>query len=158
MKKSILAVAVALAASLLHADLLYWQVLEEVGKTFNYAQLYYTTDPGPLTTDGTAVKVGGLVSGSGLTSTSSHAADITGIDNISGFYVGFFSSAEDNYSSLGFSNWLSYSDVLSAMDRSWNDGKNVQTHTSVATFVPEPTSGLLLLLGLAGLAVRRKRA
>ena len=153
MKKSILAVAVALAASLLHADLLYWQVSDQTGLDFNYAQLYYTTGEATTAENGTAIIPGG-------TSTSSMTpkeADITGINNISGFYVGFFSSAEDDYRSLGFSNWLSYNDVATAITRSWEAGKDVQSATSVATFVPEPTSGLLLLLGLAGLAVRRKR-
>ena len=156
MKKSILAVAVMMAASLLHADLLYWQVLEEANITFNYAQLYYTTDPQASAENGTPIAIGGWYDHATLSSTTAKA-DLSSIkDDISGFYVGFFSGTTAD-SALGVSNWLSYSDVLSAMDRSWNDGKNVQTHTSVATFVPEPTSGLLLLLGLAGLAVRRKR-
>ena len=154
MKKSILAVAVAMAAFLLRAELLYWQVSKDAGKTFDYAQLYYTTDPQTSAANGTVVEKGGLVSGSGLTSTSPQAADITGIENISGFYVGFYSGSGD---ALDVSRWLSYSEVATAIERSWTEGKNVQSATSVATFVPEPTSGLLLLLGLAGLAVRRKR-
>ena len=154
MKKSILAVAVAMAASLLQADFLHWQVSEDAGKTFDYAQLYYTTASVDSATDGTAVNNGGGYEGAGLTSTPELVADITGIDDISGFYVGFYSGSSG---ALGVSRWLSYSEVATAIDRSWNEGRNVQSATSVATFVPEPTSGLLLLLGLAGLAVRRKR-
>jgi len=154
MKKSILAVAVAMAAFLLRAELLYWQVSDQAGITFDYAQLYYTTEPQASAANGTAIVSGGTVSGSGLTSTSPRAADITGIDDISGFYVGFYSGSSG---ALGVSRWLSYSEVATAIERSWTEGKNVQSATSVATFVPEPTSGLLLLLGLAGLAVRRKR-
>ena len=155
MKKSILAVAVAMAAFLLRAELLYWQVSEAAGKTFDYAQLYYTTDPQTSAANGTPIVSGGTVSGSGLTSTSPQAADITGIDDISGFYVGFFKSGSSN--AFDVSRWLSYSEVATAIERSWDESKGVQAATSVATFVPEPTSGLLLLLGLAGLAVRRKR-
>ena len=154
MKKSILAVAVALAASLLHADLLYWQVSDQVGPDFNYAQLYYTTGEATTAGGGTPILTGGTSS----SVMAPQMADITGINNISGFYVDFFSgSTEAGYDSLGVSNWLSYNDVLSAMYRFGEGGKDVQIATSVATFVPEPTSGLLLLLGLAGLAVRRKR-
>jgi len=156
MKKSILAVAVAMAASLLQADFLHWQVSEDAGKTFDYAQLYYTTASVDSAKDGTAVNNGGGYEGAGLKSTPELVADITGINDISGFYVGFFTSADSN-NPFDVSRWLSYNDVLSAIDRSWNEVKDVQAATSVATFVPEPTSGLLLLLGLAGLAVRRKR-
>lgn len=35
---------------------------------------------------------------------------------------------------------------------------SVATSTTTATVAPEPTSGLLMLLGLAGLALKRKRA
>lgn len=155
MKKSILAVAVAMAAFLLQADFLHWQVSEDAGKTFDYAQLYYTTEPQASAANGKVVEKGGLVSGSQLTSTPERVADITGIDDISGFYVGFFNSGSSD--AFDVSRWLSYSEVATAIERSWDEGKNVQAATSVATFVPEPTSGLLLLLGLAGLAVRRKR-
>ena len=155
MKKSILAVAVAMAAFLLRAELLYWQVSEDAGKTFDYAQLYYTTASVDSATGGKAVNVGGGYEGVGLTSTPELKADITGIDDISGFYVGFFKSGSSD--AFDVSRWLSYSEVATAIERSWDEGKGVQAATSVATFVPEPTSGLLLLLGLAGLAVRRKR-
>ena len=157
MKKSILAVAVALAASLLHADLLYWQVSEQANITFDYAQLYYTTGSATTAADGRTVDLGGGYEPATM-SDQLRAAELSSItDPISGFYVGFFSSS-DKETPFNVSNWLSYNDVLSAMDKSWDGSKYVQSHTSVATFVPEPTSGLLLLLGLAGLAVRRKRA
>lgn len=39
-----------------------------------------------------------------------------------------------------------------------NAGGTITSWTSAASAVPEPTSGLLLLLGIAGLALRRKHA
>ena len=47
-------------------------------------------------------------------------------------------------------------DTTIAFQSMENATKNVSSWTAVA--VPEPTSGLLLLLGMAGLALRRRRA
>lgn len=41
-----------------------------------------------------------------------------------------------------------------ALTATWNGGTQMSTYAAV----PEPTSGLLMLLGIAGLALRRKRA
>lgn len=41
-------------------------------------------------------------------------------------------------------------------DTSWNIGYGTQS--GVTASIPEPTSGLLMLVGLAGLALRRRRA
>ena len=41
---------------------------------------------------------------------------------------------------------------------SWNPGGGYLTSGGYTVNVPEPTSGLLLLLGIAGLALKRKRA
>lgn len=56
----------------------------------------------------------------------------------------------------GASGIYNYTDVVSL----WTGGSGVpeQKLFSPAFMVPEPTSGLLMLLGIAGLALRRKRA
>ena len=43
------------------------------------------------------------------------------------------------------------------MDDSFNEGNGINASTTIGA-VPEPTSGLLLLLGVAGLSLRRRRA
>ena len=54
---------------------------------------------------------------------------------------------------VGISSWLAY-------DAGFIGGKSMSAKEAVFTgfHVPEPTSGLLMLLGMAGLALRRRRA
>ena len=76
----------------------------------------------------------------------------------------FGMGAEYNYNDItgGMANqdfsWSSYGEVDFRTATSWQSGEidNIGWY-SVAS-VPEPTSGLLLLLGVAGLALRRRRA
>ena len=44
------------------------------------------------------------------------------------------------------------------MELSLEDGTSTMAWSKMGTAVPEPTSGLLMLVGLAGLALRRRRA
>jgi len=81
----------------------------------------------------------------------------TGCGEDDTFYVQLYDN-DDNL--LGFSDGFSYDDLL-ALDAVYVpgiQGSGAGTWT-VSTFnVPEPTSGLLMLLGIAGLALKRKRA
>ena len=56
------------------------------------------------------------------------------------------------YSFVGRNQWSSALSALGSDKDSWNG-----TAYTLTNVVPEPTSGLLLLLGMAGLALRRKR-
>ncbi len=56
------------------------------------------------------------------------------------------------YSFVGRNQWSSALTTLGSDQDSWNG-----TAYTLTNVVPEPTSGLLLLLGMAGLALRRKR-
>jgi hypothetical protein len=48
--------------------------------------------------------------------------------------------------------------VVAFYELSLEDGTSTIAWNKIGTAVPEPTSGLLMLVGLAGLALRRKRA
>lgn len=65
-------------------------------------------------------------------------------------------TASDSANRVAFG-WLSYDDVKNSIFAAGNlSGASAFTVGS-AMLVPEPTSGLLMLLGFAGLALRRKR-
>ncbi len=167
MKKVLLICVAALAAVAIRADYLVWQVTDN-GVQFNYAQLYYTTGSNKTAQNGARVTTGnGYVhSSTAITSVGKTVADLGGSTDelgISGFYVELYSYAGSQYVKQAVSDWMSLSAASSAIQSVADSGKSVSTDTAVATFtangsIPEPTSGLLLLLGLSALALRRKIA
>jgi len=163
MKKVLLICVAALAAVAIRADYLIWQV-NTPNVEFNYAQLYYTTS-GTAASGGTSVENGGWVaSSSGNHTTPATIADLDrSVSGITGFYVELYSYAGSQYVKQAVSDWMSLSAASSAIQSVADGGKTISTDSAVATFeangsIPEPTSGLLLLLGLSALALRRKIA
>lgn len=167
MKKVLLICVAALAAVAIRADYLVWQV-KDTGVQFNYAQLYYTTGANEAAQNGTRVTTGNgyVYSETAITSVGKTVADLggttTGLD-ITGFYVELYSYAGSQYVKQAVSDWMSLSAASSAIQSVADGGKTISTDSAVATFeangsIPEPTSGLLLLLGLSALALRRKIA
>ena len=167
--KTVSSVALALAASTASADLIYWQIQAATGNQHagananklipfayatisagdsqSYTQLHMYDDDGaqtgssllvPLATDPTSTEA--IYSG-------------TFDDSVTSFLVELW---DNGGTRVG---WQSYS-ASALADNIWKDGEpsaSGGTPLTVTGVVPEPTSGLLLLLGMAGLALRRKR-
>lgn len=126
-------------------------------------------DSGKGLTDFTSLSSKATSSAGAITATSFSADKPTGIDTITTFFAiidgdNIFVSAEVSGMYQATSTTpLNFSPTTAskAAVTEWTTGS-----TSVATAggwytaaaVPEPTSGLLLLLGMAGLALKRKRA
>ena len=169
MKKLLLGLAV-IASLAVRAEgtadyqILYWQVdSSEVAKyspQASYANLYASFDGGAtrIGEDGRAIAA--------VTAPESQTTDVaswtTGSYDFTGasFYVELLN---DHLDTVATSQGVSYDTLKSQfMDIGGPSWYAPVTHTGVYGFgafaVPEPTSGLLLLFGLAGLALRRKRA
>ncbi len=161
-KAILLGAAVAMATASLNASTLYWQVADQgEGNEFTYAQVYATTTKG-----GEGTVVAAAAADEGGRSVSPVISDLGSTDYSSYyFYVELanYSSATGetttrsvnkdypwSYSELVSSGYISTGDSLSAPSAFANgalDGGSV----------PEPTSGVLLLIGGALLALRRRR-
>ena len=154
MRKLILTMILGLAAGIAKADMmLYWTVDPKV-KGYDYAVLYgISHDENNVdvykaldaVTAGSAIDTNVSVSTKEIPGTggSEYANYIVRLFNNSAVT---YESSIYSYNSLAAHVWAT--DMLSMK----------ATEAFVFRAVPEPTSGLLLLLGVAGLALKRKRA
>ena len=154
MRKLILTMILGLAAGIAKADMmLYWTVDPKV-KGYDYAVIYgISHDENNVdvykaldaVTAGSAIDTNVSVSTKEIPGTggSEYANYIVRLFNNSAVT---YESSIYSYNSLAAHVWAT--DMLSMK----------ATEAFVFRAVPEPTSGLLLLLGVAGLALKRKRA
>ena len=84
-----------------------------------------------------------------MTTTGSAATTVDGLPSDGYWGISPVTAQEDPFIAAAGGKW--------SMDADFNEGNGVNVSTAVQS-VPEPTSGLLLLLGMAGLALKRRRA
>ena len=163
MKKLMMAAAVGLGMLAARAELadryFYWQVMAAESE-FSYAKLYTLMDgeKSYFTIGDTAARA--VASAEGGLTTESVFANLGKSD-----WAGYGFSVEtydDSGVMVGISDLLGYAaiaDYVFDYQQMMERGVAGLTPLGIAVHdVPEPTGGLLLLLGLAGLALRRKRA
>lgn len=159
---SVLAVFTAVA---LKADTLYWQVADNSMGDFTYATLYAvpTANAGQAGTEITSVLADGvdLASVNEGTKVSPVLTDITGYGSTYSFYVEVTNYAGESRSLNQNYPWT-YNELLS--NGYISTGSSMSVPTAIASgsalnggSVPEPTSGMLLLIGGSLLALRRRR-
>ena len=109
-----------------------------------------------------AIATGATAAGRGSTGISIKGGNFAANENVSSFMVIFdnaSAAAADNYA---FTEVANVTISSGGADDSINYGTFANATAATggwqSTDVPEPTSGLLLLLGVAGLALKRKRA
>ena len=155
MRKLILTMILGLAAGIAKADvMLYWTVDPNV-KGYDYAVIYGISRDKENNVD-VYKALDAVTAGSAIdTNVSVSTKEIpgTGGSEYANYIVRLFNnsavtyeSSIYSYNSLAAHVWAT--DMLSMK----------ATEAFVSRAVPEPTSGLLLLLGVAGLALKRKRA
>ena len=168
--KKLLTLAVALgAAALTHAASFNWKVNGE-SETVNY-QVYIV---GSIVTTWTSVSdiataastFGSATSGT-ITKQSSRNISANGTASIESISkdsasVYFVIVSGDDAKTYNYANYDVKGSVYSGTDASPGtftiEASDLSSSGSFAGSIPEPTSGLLMLVGLAGLALRRKRA
>ena len=164
--KLLTAITAALVSAFSFGDLLFWEVDTAAVKKANidewsYASLYYVNDSASTKLDnlvgaydGTTQKISADIFSSALVAAQ---LGVGNADSSWSFYIELYNSAN---AAVGKSQTMSYSAlqdyIAQSIDMSnladikrWSGG----TYTAV----PEPTSALLLMLGTALAALRRKR-
>lgn len=143
MKKLIIAAAIACVAVVSHAAAFSWEgfdINDIDGNAFTGAATLYCVELPAVTASGD-IAAGELVG-------NDFASDLFVADTTYSFYFTAADAAGNTYKS----------ETVTA--KAWAVGSSAFAFEGNGTWTaaPEPTSGLLLLLGVAGLALKRKRA
>lgn len=159
MKKFLMLVAAALCVVSAQASALYWQVTEDTGATFQYAQLKVTGGDlsSPLILD--SIEAEG--SGPNYVTLTNTELGQYGADGYS-FFVEMVNYSNNAYETVATGATYSYNELVTsgyvANDVvSASSAMAAASSMNMGAAVPEPSSGLLLLMGGAMLVLRRRR-
>ncbi len=144
--------------------LLYWLVSKDYvtdnGVTFQGAELYAN-----VSGSATPTSLGSYFTSpvSALSEVPLQTADLAlASSEILSFYIEFQTYNGGVWNTIGVSDTIAWADAQSAITdyRSGKTPSNYSQELKPTSFtaVPEPTSGLMLLVGLASLALKRKRS
>jgi len=167
MKLITVAILCAVGVNFAHAEsdytyqALYWQLdsanLAPYGSEPVYAYLYAKVDGDTIRVNGDGHEVSEVTAGA-VNSVFDPKWNWGDYDiSQASFYVELWNSSLDTIST---SFVAPYASMVQAMDRTERASGQHYTASSTYTFyfaIPEPTSAMLMLLGVAGLALKRKR-
>lgn len=161
MKRLLTIATIAMVAFTANASYLYWQVTDgnttAAGNTYNTVSFYANVNGTDylLQRELTSVKTSDIYDTATYSSGSINWSDAS-------YFVELASYADSSYTALSRNTTvLSYNDLaVSSITGLASEISAAQAKLSNATYgaVPEPTSGLLTLIGMALLGLRRKRA
>ena len=176
MKKLLMAAAIVCAAVISQAATVNWAISKVknsagAAPTAGWAVMAFYTEVGAgsdaivsaiqsKTAGSLAFESTTLITSFGAGKVNAHDATAAGITDTSKNYDIYFVVFNDSDATKA-TEYAMVSDLnkaYSGMDAKFSAAGDFSGATWASTAVPEPTSGLLMLLGIAGLALRRRRA